>query len=100
MADAVDIPAPKTLPLGWNSVVADYVALTKPRIISLLLLTTLAAMFLAAREPISPWLVIWTLLGGTLPAGGANAINMFLDRDVDALMVRTSRRPVPSSRIT
>jgi protoheme IX farnesyltransferase len=92
---------PKRQPAtGWRAIVGDYVALTKPRIISLLLLTTLAAMFLAAREPISPWLVIWTLLGGTLAAGGANAINMFLDRDVDALMGRTSRRPVPSSRIT
>lgn len=87
-------------PTGWRAVVSDYVALTKPRIISLLLLTTLAAMFLAARAPISPWLVLWTLVGGYLSAGGANALNMFLDRDVDALMGRTSRRPLPSSRIT
>jgi len=84
----------------WRAVARDYVALTKPRIISLLLLTTLAAMFIAAREPLSPWLVLWTLVGGAFAAGGANAINMFLDRDVDALMGRTSRRPLPSSRLT
>jgi protoheme IX farnesyltransferase len=87
-------------PTGWRAVVSDYITLTKPRIISLLLLTTLAAMFLAAREPLSPWLVIWTLVGGYFAAGGANALNMVIDRDVDALMGRTSRRPVPSSRIT
>jgi protoheme IX farnesyltransferase len=80
--------------------VRDYVTLMKPRIISLLLLTTLAAMFVAAHKPLSPWLVLWTMIGGALAAGGANAINMFLDRDVDALMGRTSRRPLPSSRIT
>jgi protoheme IX farnesyltransferase len=84
---------------GRHALVRDYVALTKPRIISLLLLTTLAAMFLAARAPLSPLLVLWTILGGALAAGGANAINMYFDRDVDALMGRTSRRPVPSSRI-
>ncbi len=85
---------------SWRGHVRDYVALTKPRIISLLLLTTLAAMFLAAREPLSPWLVLWTMLGGYCAAGGANALNMVLDRDVDALMGRTSRRPVPSSRVS
>src|SRR3954454_101441 len=85
---------------GWRRVLADYITLTKPRIISLLLLTTLAAMFLATREPISPWLVLFTMLGGALAAGGANALNMVLDRDVDALMGRTSRRPVPSSRVS
>ncbi len=84
---------------GWEALVRDYVALTKPRIISLLLLTTLAAMFVVAPAPLSPLLVLWTMIGGALAAGGANAINMFLDRDVDALMGRTSRRPVPSSRI-
>ena len=88
-----------TTPGPRHRVLADYVALTKPRIISLLLLTTLAAMFLAANAPLSAWLVLWTMVGGTLASGGANAINMFLDRDVDALMGRTSRRPVPSSRI-
>ncbi|GAC1386877.1 MAG: hypothetical protein NVSMB42_07640 [Herpetosiphon sp.] len=86
---------------GRVKLVKDYVALTKPRIISLLLLTTLAAMLLAIGplHRVSLGLVIWTLVGGYLAAGGANAINMYLDRDVDALMGRTSRRPLPSSRI-
>ena len=92
--------APGSITSGWRKTLADYVALTKPRILVLLLLTTLAAMFLATTRPLPPLLVLWTMLGGALAAGGANAMNMFLDRDVDALMGRTSRRPVPSSRIT
>jgi heme o synthase len=98
-----DIPAGPVVTSAagnWRAVASDYVALTKPRIISLLLLTTLAAMLIATQAPLSPWLVLWTLVGGAFAAGGANAINMFLDRDVDALMGRTSRRPLPSSRLT
>lgn len=79
----------------------DYVTLTKPRVISLLLLTTLATMLIATTPayPLGFALVVWTLVGGYLASGGANAINMYLDRDVDALMGRTSRRPLPSSRM-
>ncbi len=76
-----------------------YVALTKPRIIELLLITTVPAMVLAAGGWPSAWLVAATLIGGTLSAGGANAINNFVDRDVDAAMRRTAQRPLPAHRI-
>jgi protoheme IX farnesyltransferase len=83
-----------------------YVALTKPRIIELLLVTTLPAMILAAvRMPGGPdlphflWLVTFTMLGGTLAAGSANAINCYLDRDIDLLMTRTRRRPLPAHAV-
>jgi len=71
-----------------------YVALTKPRIIELLLITTLPTMILAQGGMPPVWLMIATLLGGTLAAGGANAINMFVDRDIDKLMHRTRKRPL------
>ncbi len=73
-----------------------YIALTKPRIIELLLVTTVPAMFLAARGWPRMDLVWWTLLGGSLAAGSANAINCYLDRDIDLLMTRTRRRPLPA----
>ena len=76
--------------------VVAYVALTKPRIIELLLVTTVPAMVLAARGIPPPWLVLWTLVGGSLAAGAANAINCYLDRDIDELMNRTRRRPLPA----
>jgi protoheme IX farnesyltransferase len=81
------------------SVLRDYAALTKPRIISLLLLTTVAAMFVA--DPAGPPLaaVLWTMLGGYLAAGGAGAINHYLDREADARMARTRGRPLASGRI-
>jgi protoheme IX farnesyltransferase len=81
------------------SIARDYVALTKPRIISLLLLTTVAAMFVA--DPSGPALstVLWTVLGGYLAAGGAGAINHYLERDSDARMTRTRGRPLASGRI-
>jgi protoheme IX farnesyltransferase len=81
------------------AVLRDYLALTKPRIISLLLLTTVAAMFVA--DPAGPSLdtVLWTMLGGYLAAGGAGAINHYLDRERDARMARTRRRPLASGRI-
>jgi len=70
------------------------VALTKPRIIELLLITTIPVMFLAAQGVPDLWLVLATCVGGYLSAGGANALNMYLDRDIDALMHRTERRPL------
>jgi len=79
--------------------VGAYVALTKPRIIELLLVTTLPAMVLAARGLPPPWLVLWTLVGGSLAAGAANAINCYLDRDIDELMTRTRRRPLPAHAV-
>jgi heme o synthase len=83
-----------------------YVALTKPRIIELLLITTVPAMVLATREvpgmPILDWarLTFWTLVCGTLAAGSANAINQYLERDIDAHMARTRRRPLPANQVT
>ncbi|HEY4331708.1 MAG TPA: heme o synthase, partial [Ilumatobacteraceae bacterium] len=77
-----------------RTVVGGYIALTKPRIIELLLITTVPTMVLAQRGWPSTWLVVVTLIGGTLAAGGANAINMYVDRDIDKLMVRTQSRPL------
>ena len=78
---------------GWPAVGA-YVALTKPRIIELLLVTTIPTMFVAERGVPGVWLMVATLIGGTLAAGGANAINMVVDRDIDRLMERTKGRPL------
>jgi len=77
-----------------------YVALTKPRIIELLLITTLPTMIVAQRGLPPAWLMAATLLGGSLAAGGANAINMFVDRDIDKLMHRTSKRPLVTGTVT
>jgi heme o synthase len=82
-----------------TEVVRDYVALTKPRIIALLLVTTVATMLVADPSGPSPLTVLWTALGGYLAAGGAGAINHYLERERDARMDRTSRRPLVSGRI-
>jgi len=74
--------------------VKGYVALTKPRIIELLLVTTLPTMVVAEQGLPSGWLMLATLVGGALAAGGANAINMYVDRDIDAIMKRTRHRPL------
>jgi len=79
--------------------VADYVALTKPRIIELLLVTTVPTMIVAERGLPSLWLIAATVIGGTMAAGGANAINMYVDRDIDRVMERTKNRPIASGRI-
>jgi protoheme IX farnesyltransferase len=80
--------------------VGAYVALTKPRIIELLLITTVPTMVVAERGVPSVWLMIATVVGGTLAAGGANAINMYVDRDIDALMERTKGRPLVTGMVT
>ena len=80
--------------------VGAYVALTKPRIIELLLITTLPTMIVAQRGLPPVWLMAATLLGGALAAGGANAINMFVDRDIDKLMHRTAKRPLVTGAVT
>jgi protoheme IX farnesyltransferase len=80
--------------------VASYVALTKPRIIELLLVTTVPVMFLAEGGVPSLWLVVATLLGGTLSAGAANTFNSVYDRDIDRLMHRTSTRPMVTGEVS
>jgi heme o synthase len=83
---------------GARQVVADYVALTKPRVQTLLLFTTVTTMLVAGSPSIS--LVVLTCLGGYLSAGGAGAVNHAYDRDIDARMARTADRPVPSGRVS
>jgi protoheme IX farnesyltransferase len=83
-----------------SAVVRSYVALTKPRIIELLLVTTLPAMLLAARGWPSWRLLVATMVGGALAAGAANVFNCYVDRDIDQLMHRTERRPLPMGEIT
>ena len=87
-------------PSHWRRTLAAYVALTKPRIIELLLVTTVPTMFLAERGVPSLWLVVATLIGGTLSAGSANAFNMVYDRDIDAHMARTRDRPLVTGEVT
>jgi protoheme IX farnesyltransferase len=87
-------------PRSLRETLVTYVRLTKPRIILLLLVTTVPAMVLAARGMPSPWLVLATLGGGTIAAGSANAINCYLDRDVDQVMRRTRRRPLPAHQVS
>lgn len=77
----------------------DLVSLTKPRVIALLLLTTLVPMFLAGPEAPSASLILWVMVGGFMAAGGANAINQYMDRDIDHVMVRTRKRPLPGKRM-
>ena len=90
LAMTITAPASRTA----LDVVRGYVALTKPRIIELLLVTTVPTMVVAAKGIPGLWLVLDTLVGGALAAGGANAFNMVIDRDIDAVMQRTKRRPL------
>jgi protoheme IX farnesyltransferase len=85
---------------AFRQVVGAYIALTKPRIIELLLVTTVPAMILARRGMPSLWLVVATLIGGALAAGSANTINCYVDRDIDKVMHRTSRRPLALALVT
>ena len=87
-------------PRSAGAVIRSYVALTKPRIIELLLITTIPTMFLAAGGFPSVWLILNTMIGGYLAAGGANTLNMYLERDIDAKMKRTRNRPIPSGAVT
>ena len=87
-------------PRTVRQAVAGYVALTKPRIIELLLVTTVPTMFLADRGVPSLWLVAATLVGGSMAAGSANTLNCFLDRDIDMIMHRTERRPLATGLVS
>jgi protoheme IX farnesyltransferase len=95
-ASAAPVPADR----GFLARVGAYVALTKPRIIELLLVTTVPTMIVAERGLPSVWLMVATVVGGTLAAGGANAINMYVDRDIDAIMDRTRSRPLVTGAVT
>jgi protoheme IX farnesyltransferase len=86
--------------LSRRARIGAYVALTKPRIIELLLVTTVPTMIVAERGMPSLLLIVCTVLGGTLAAGGANAINMYVDRDIDKLMERTKGRPLVTGAVT
>lgn len=90
--------SPNHRPFGARAMA--FVALTKPRIIELLLITTVPVMFLAEQGVPSLWLVLATCFGGYLSAGGANALNMYIDRDIDALMDRTSGRPLVTGMVS
>ena len=95
----IGITDPRAAPVSIVAVAKAFVELTKPRIIELLLVTTLPAMVVAAGGWPGTWLVLGTLVGGSLSAGGANAINQVLDRDIDEIMRRTRGRPLPTHRI-
>src|SRR5437879_7234138 len=82
-----------------NVALLAYVRLTKPRIVLLLVITTIPALICADVGLPSPWLILATVLGGSVVAGGANALNMYFDRDIDELMLRTRDRPVPAGQI-
>ena len=90
---------PVTPKISVRAGLAGYIALTKPRIIELLLVTTVPTMFVAERGVPSVWLMVATVVGGTLAAGGANAINMVIDLDIDRVMERTRDRPLVTGAV-
>ena len=100
MATTQTTSASLTRQASWRSTLGAYVALTKPRIIELLLVTTVPVMFLAQRGVPDLWLVAATLVGGALSAGAANTFNCVYDRDIDALMHRTENRPLVTGVIS
>jgi len=97
MTSSLDAPV---RPRSLGTVVRAYVALTKPRVIELLLVTTIPVMVLAERGIPNLWLVVATVVGGALSAGSANTYNMFIDRDIDVHMGRTSARPLVTGDIS
>lgn len=85
---------------GVRRTIAAYVALTKPRVLELLLVSTIPVMFLAAQGLPNLWLVVATVIGGSLSAGSAASFNMYLDRDIDRVMKRTQNRPLVTGEVT
>lgn len=94
-----DLPALRASRVTISSRLRAYINLMKPHVTTLLLAITALTMVMAARGMPSPWLMAATLLGGLLAAGSANAMNCFIDRDIDSLMGRTMRRAVPTGRV-
>ncbi|WP_329102128.1 heme o synthase [Micromonospora sp. NBC_01699] len=95
-----ELPAGAAVPArDVGAMIRSYVSLTKPRIVELLLVTTVPAMMLAAGGLGSVWLIVVVLVGGSLAAGAANALNCYIDRDIDQLMRRTKRRPLPTHTV-
>jgi heme o synthase len=100
MQEAVVTPAaPAVVRVGFGRKILAYVALTKPRVIELLLVTTAPVMVLAAHGIPNLWLVLATLVGGALSAGSANAFNCYIDRDIDRVMKRTQKRPLVTGEL-
>ncbi|NJL43394.1 MAG: UbiA family prenyltransferase, partial [Pseudanabaena sp. SU_2_4] len=99
MQEIICADAPR-LNRNLGEVLLSYYQLTKPRIIVLLLITTVGAMWIAAEGKVDPILTIVTVVGGALASASANAINCLYDRDIDYLMERTRFRPIPSGRIS
>lgn len=95
----VRITDPRAVPTDARARLVAYVELMKPRIIELLLITTVPAMIVAEGDWPGLWPIVATLIGGTLSAGGANTINNVIDRDIDRIMRRTRSRPLPTSRV-
>jgi protoheme IX farnesyltransferase len=100
MSTAIDSRQGPSKPLGFAGTLQAYFDLTKPRIIGLLLVTTYATMLIAGGEQPTWSLIFYTLLGGFLTSGSANAINMVYDQDIDRIMRRTQWRPIPSGRVS
>ena len=98
LAQTVD-PVPGTEPSPDVSASADFLALTKPRLNFLVLITTLGGLYLASPTGVPVWILLHTLLGTALVAGGAAALNQVWERETDALMRRTQRRPLPAGRL-
>jgi protoheme IX farnesyltransferase len=100
VTEIVTAPGSRAARPRRRSTAAAYLALTKPRIIELLLVTTVPAMILAANGLPKWWVVLATLVGGTLAAGSANALNCYVDRDIDAVMRRTGHRPLARHEVS
>src|SRR5687768_18007800 len=96
--ETAPVPFAEAVPLAGNGSAADYVALLKPRVMSLVIFTALAGL-LASPEAIHPWMGFMTLLAIALGAGASGALNMWFDADIDALMKRTATRPLPRGAI-
>lgn len=103
LTDSFNPTAPSMTPRmnqRWTEVIYSYYQLTKPRIILLLLITTAGGMWIAAEGQVDPLLALVTLVSGACASGSANTLNCLYDRDIDAIMVRTSQRPIPSGRVS